>query len=551
MSACLLTSLHFANAQEQTTDPGQIHGNVSLIFQQFNPDTLIRAVVPSEETAMSAYTNLIYSRGNFRAGVRYESYLDRLPGYPQEFEGSGIGYRFASFQNDELGITVGNFYDQFGNGLVFRSYQEPTLGIDNAIDGMLVTLKPHKGVYIKGLYGKMRVGFDSRIINSDGIVRGVDGEVNLNDVIPKMADIDHRLNLGFSFVSKYQQDDDANLVLPENVGAWAYRANYIYKGFQLNAEYATKINDPSFDNFNIYKPGEALMINTSYSTKGFGIGLDYKYNDNMSYRINRNAKLTNALIGYVPSLNRPHTYNLAATLYPYAVQLNGEVAYQANMSYKFPRGSTVGGKYGATLTLNYSAAYNLDSTANHGNSNPNFGYESNFLMPGNDIYFTDVNVEFKKKFNKKFKATFMYLHFIFNNDIMQAANDNEGTKVKGNIISDIGIVDLNYKINKKHNIRAEFQALFTQEHLGDWATLVVEYTYSPHWFVAFVDQYNFGNSDDVYRIHYMLGNIGYINGSNRITIGYGKQREGLFCVGGVCRVVPASNGFTLTVSTTF
>src|SRR5690606_21094118 len=149
-------------------------------------------------------------------------------------------------------------------------------------------------------YGKMRVGFDSKIINSEGIVRGFDGEVNLNDLIPSLAELDHRLSLGGSFVSKYQQDDDPDLVLPENVGAWAYRLNYYYKAWQVNAEYATKINDPSFDNGYIYKPGEAFMINTSYSVKGFGLSLDYKYNDNMSYRINRDAKLTNGLIGFVP-----------------------------------------------------------------------------------------------------------------------------------------------------------------------------------------------------------------------------------------------------------
>jgi len=32
---------------------------------------------------------------------------------------------------------------------------------------------------------------------------------------------------------------------------------------------------------------------------------------------------------------------------------------------------------------------------------------------------------------------------------------------------------------------------------------------------------------------------------------YGKQREGIFCVGGVCRNVPASNGVTLTITSSF
>ena len=39
--------------------------------------------------------------------------------------------------------------------------------------------------------------------------------------------------------------------------------------------------------------------------------------------------------------------------------------------------------------------------------------------------------------------------------------------------------------------------------------------------------------------------------SNRIEIGYGKKRAGIFCVGGVCKEVPSSNGFSLNISSSF
>ena len=42
-----------------------------------------------------------------------------------------------------------------------------------------------------------------------------------------------------------------------------------------------------------------------------------------------------------------------------------------------------------------------------------------------------------------------------------------------------------------------------------------------------------------------------IKGSNRIEIGYGKKRAGIFCVGGVCKEVPSSNGFSLNISSSF
>jgi hypothetical protein len=119
------------------------------------------------------------------------------------------------------------------------------------------------------------------------------------------------------------------------------------------------------------------------------------------------------------------------------------------------------------------------------------------------------------------------------------------------VYADIFIVDFNWKINKKHNLRFEAQALFTDQDQQDWATGLIEYTVSPNWFAAVLNQYNYGNKHEEDRAHYPFFTVGYINGSNRITLGYGKQRAGLFCVGGVCRPVPASNGFSVTITSSF
>ncbi len=139
----------------------------------------------------------------------------------------------------------------------------------------------------------------------------------------------------------------------------------------------------------------------------------------------------------------------------------------------------------------------------------------------------------------------MYLNIGYNMEVVQ------GLGGKPMVFADIYIADLNYKINKKHNLRLELQALKTKQDQGDWATVLLEYTVSPHWFVAVLDQYNYGNELEYKRLHYPYYTFGYINGSNRISIGYGKQRAGLFCVGGVCRPVPASNGLTVTITSSF
>jgi hypothetical protein len=69
--------------------------------------------------------------------------------------------------------------------------------------------------------------------------------------------------------------------------------------------------------------------------------------------------------------------------------------------------------------------------------------------------------------------------------------------------------------------------------------------------VSIVDQYNFGNRDPDARVHYLYGAVGRIDGPHRLSIGYGKRREGIFCIGGVCRAVPASNGFEVNFTSSF
>ena len=59
-------------------------------------------------------------------------------------------------ENDNVGVTIGNFYDQFGSGMIFRAYEERQLGIDNSLDGIRLTYEPKNGIYLKGMIGKQR-----------------------------------------------------------------------------------------------------------------------------------------------------------------------------------------------------------------------------------------------------------------------------------------------------------------------------------------------------------------------------------------------------------
>lgn len=541
----------FAQNNGNTPDYGQIQGNVQVLFQQYNEDSTIASIVPPEQTTLNAFTNLIYTRGPLSAGIRYESYLPRQAGYPDKFNGSGLGYRFASYAKDELSLTVGNFYEQFGTGIIMRAYEERNLGLDNAMDGVKVGLNPLKGVYLKGVYGKMRFNFNDGLVNTEGYVRGVDAEVSLNEAFAAMDTLKTRIILGGSFVSKYQRDNRSDLVLPENVGAWAARANLFRGGFSFLAEYAYKINDPSADNGFIYKDGQALILNAVYATKGFSVALNAKSIDNMSFRPDRNLQITDATINYLPAMTTQHTDILAATFYPYASQFNGEVAYQAEVGYKIPKDSWLGGKSGMDVYLSVAQAYQPDTVRITGDDPQLTGHSTNFLSAGDRIYFSDFNAQIKKKFSKNLRGQFTYYNFVYNNDVITGARQLDGTEVKGSIYADVFVAELNIKTKPKHNLKVIAQYLSTDQHQGDWAGLVLEYSVSPNWVFAVLDLYNFGNEIVEDRVHYPFGSITHIKGANRIAVEYGRRRAGIFCVGGVCRAVPASNGLTVTITSSF
>ncbi|PLX08166.1 MAG: hypothetical protein C0596_07655 [Marinilabiliales bacterium] len=118
------------------------------------------------------------------------------------------------------------------------------------------------------------------------------------------------------------------------------------------------------------------------------------------------------------------------------------------------------------------------------------------------------------------------------------------------VYANIGILDMTYKIKSGIAVRTEFQGLFTDQYEGNWGLGLVELTI-PKWFFSVFDNWNYGNPDENDRPHYMSVGFGYVSGGNRIQLSYGKQREGVMCIGGVCRNVPASNGFMLSISSTF
>lgn len=542
--------LYSLTGQAQVLGPN-ISGNIETTFQYLQEDTIIGANQPAEKTVFNSYALVNYENKGFKGGVRIESYLPHVLGYPERFNGTGLGYRYVGYKHDLVEFTAGNFFDQFGSGMIFRSYEQRQLGIDNAMDGLQLKLTPMPGLSIKGIYGRMRYSFNSGLENDPGLVRGFDAEIDFSSFMGLLDSSKFKMTIGGSFISKYQKATHPDYNMPQNVGSYGGRIDMKYGKFFLGAEYISKENDPSFDNGYIYNNGHGALINFGYSQKGLGIILQAKSIDNMSYRLDPNATLTDLNISFMPALTNTHSYNLAASLYPYATQPNGEVAFQADVIYKIPKGTKIGGKYGTLISVNFATAYRPVRHTSDINllDSSRVTYKTGLFDKSDSLFYRDFNIEIQRKLNKDWKINVKYFHFDFNNAVNVVTKDAVGI-----VSSHIAVIETQYKINKKHSLRWELQGLWTSKanrDQGDWATLLVEYSISPRFFFAFMDQWNYGNPQEKLRIHYLFGSAGYIMGASRITLSYGKQRAGIFCIGGVCRPVPATNGLTVSFTSSF
>jgi len=523
----------------QINIPSSITGNFQIDTQYYLEDSTIGAPFVPEKMLTNGFGNINFMRGNFNAGIRYESYQNALLGFNDKYKGAGITYRFASFKVNDLEVTLGNFYDQFGNGLVFRSYEERGLGLDNAMDGIRLRYNPYSGIYLKGFIGQQRFYFDK----GPGIVRGFDGEIALSEALKSLADAKTRITVGGSVVSRFQKDEDPIYNYPENVLAFAGRATVNRGNFGLNTEYAFKYNDPSAVNNVIYKNGSAFYANLTYGRKGLGASFSTAYIDNMDYRSSRAATSNDLTLNYLPSLSKQETYRLA-TLYPNATVTTGEAGFQGEVYYTFKTNGETPKSHGTFVSVNYTHVLGIKKDTV--GVDPFIGYKSSFYNLTDEVYFDQLHLEVSKKITKNTKLIASYIYTNYNKGVLQGLGQDYE-----NIYSHIAVIEGQFKLSKTHSIRAEAQHLLTDQDKGDWVFGLIEYNISPHWFFAVFDEYNYGNEIKDQRHNYPNASMGYTKGANRISMGYGKQRDGLLCVGGVCRQVPASNGFSMSVTSSF
>lgn len=535
------------SVQGQTDDkPVSVSGSIQSDILIPQDDEKINTEHISEDLLTNTYAEVNVMSKYVDAGMRLEYLEHPLPGFENDIKGWGVPYFFVKGKLKETELTLGHFYEQFGSGFVLRTYEERSLGIDNSLLGARLVSKPLKGVQVKVLTGKQRRYWHT----NDAWVSGADVELSLDQWLRPLESQGFYLTLGASFVNKHEKASDDEIFvdathklnLPENVNAWDVRINLTKGPVSVLAEYAGKSQDPSFDNGYIYRHGHVAMLSMTYAKSGLSLLAQAKRSVNMSFRSKRSMTGTSSTISYLPPFTMEHTYDLPA-LYPYATQPDGEWAYQLEAGYTFKRNTSLGGRYGTSVKVNFSHVHAIDRN-DHENESANGlmgtdGYGSSFWKWGNQTYYQDFNIQLEKRLTRDFKMNLLYMNQIYNMTVIEG----EGGMVHSNIF----VAEGQYKFNKRLSLRGELQYLTTHGDLGDWLYGLLELSIAPHWMFTVSDEWNCGATD----VHYYMGMITFSTGSHRIQAGYGRTSEGFNCSGGVCRYVPATKGFTLSYNYSF
>ena len=509
------------------------------------------------------YLQLNYEISKWTFGIQAESYTKKaLLNYYPGFDGTNVATYFAKYKSKKFEAIAGYFYEQFGSGMILRAWEDRALGINTALRGGKIFYKPTKDIKFKAFYGQQRTGFKV----SEGTLYGFDLEANLSDWF-NFEESD--LEIGFSNVNRYEKIAQ-NLIASPNfnptTNAYSFRTNFSHSIFYASLEANYKSKDAVLNRItnsisnDLIKSGNALQLNLGIAKDGLGIDVSLRRTENMLFTSERIPKAvglnqssldySDKFINFTPALTKQHHSNLA-NVYVYQAQAgvefksndimkSGETGGQIDIVYDFAKDTKFGGKYGTKVALNYASWFNLPGTYR---AIPQ-QYETNFFGVG-EKYFSDLNLEIKKQFSENTRASFLYVNQYYNKPWVQDASSDVNTHiVYGEMV---------YNFTKSKSLRLDVEHMWADADFKNWIGGSAEYSFNEKFSLYVLDLVNYGNTKDAEEMkkHYLTVGGAYRKGTTRVSLGYGRQRGGLVCVGGVCRFVPESTGISLSFNTAF
>jgi len=439
-------------------------------------------------------------------GARYETFQpseksafldpDDIGYVPPHTTFEGFTFRYLEFQRDGIQVTAGNFYDLFGRGIAFRSYENRDVRIDNSLDGIRV--KVRRGIF-DGTYmtGKMLEKDVSGISQErKGLLHAANFEARLSDRF-RLAPLEHLL-LGTSFVrQELPVSLDPQASLRREIATGRMEAGI--SGAYLYGEYGERLSGP----------GSALYLGSNLDFHGLGLSLEYKRYDRFALRTANNQVDYNN----PPALSREHTFTLLSRN-AWVMNVNDEKGYQVEATYSPLRENT--------LIFNFSHTTDLEG-----------------------------NLEFEEFYGEWSRSQGEWLYMV----LAYGSQTNVGIRSLIPILELQFFLDERNSIRTELQHQHE-KATFLGEF--DVDLLVAEYSRSPRWTFSFIGERN--NMSDLQRELQQLpdkdifvGGLAsiHLSDSHDLMAFFGSRQKGKVCVGGVCRTEPEFEGFEVKLFSKF
>jgi len=548
----IISLLSFTQVYVYAQDTGRLSGGFQARANVFLRDSLIGAdEIPqydNEFAGAEAWLDLAYSIKGFTAGVRFDLFNNSNLLNPNiSYTAQGIGRYYISKDIGRLSLTAGHIYDQIGSGIIYRAYEARPQLIDNALLGVRGIYKISDNWSFKAFTGRQKILFDTysptiKGASLEGYLQlGSEDKVSLapgfgfvnrtlsEEVVDKLVGI----LVGYQDVDRFDlayNTYSASFYNTMNVGPIVWYSETAYKSPDVFFDAFAVRTDLAGTSLGKYvrESGTVFYNSLSYAGNGLGITLEGKRTERFNFRIDPTLVTNLGLVNFIPPMNRENTYRLT-TRYQPATQDLEELAFQADIKYRVNKKLALG--------VNMSNITDFD----------------------NNLLYRELYTELVYKYQRKWQVTTGVQVQRYNQEIYEAKSEVPVVETL------VPYVDFLYKLDRKRSIRTELQYMATgdkdgvKHDFGDWLFAQVEFTLAPHWSIVLSDMYNTApgkesptdNNGEKLSLHYPRFDVYYVNKSNRYSLSYIKQVEGVVCTGGICRLEPAFSGVRFEISSVF
>lgn len=537
--------LFLLQAVQAQNDKGTFSGNFQSSYNVFVIDSNIGVTEKTspqygtQKSSAEAFLFMNYTQYGFNVAARFDLFSNsNLLNPSGTFSGTGLGFWQISKDIDKLNLTAGYFYEQFGSGVVFRSYEDRLIGIDYAVQGVKAKYEAGEHLTLKAFVGRQKGFQENRFGFANQSVKGFNAEART--MIGKYS-----LDGGASIVNRTLDNESMNAIVSEinalplenrfypkyNTYAYNGYANLTAGNFNYSLEYVGKTREAVRNQINgeiENQPGSVIIANAGYARskmgkskkRGIGMNVQYRRLDHYAMVLSPNVRALEGLVGFVPSLTQQSTYRLLARYAAQAIT-TGEQGIQADFNY----------------TINKDNAFMLN-------------FADIKQLNGEPLY-REYYFEYSRKFNKKTKAKAGVQSIFYDQAIYQGKPGHDDVKTI------TPFFEMTYKPGGKNSFRLEGQYLHTEQDYGSFANIILEWNNSPHYSFAVSDMINTqphryeDNPAPDKVLHYYSVFGKYSINTTAFTLAYIKQVEGVNCSGGVCRLEPAFSGIRFTLTTNF